>query len=180
MRVIAATNRDLLALVHAGTFREDLYYRINVVNIHLAPIRERKEDIEPLVRYFIRRYAKEFNKPVADIDPAALKMLVEYAWPGNVREIRNCMERAVLLAEGEFIRPDDISVAAGQKGEEVSDQGQRLSSLANTEKELILDALKKHDWVQKDAAKALGISKRVMHYKIQKYGITHHRWLKNR
>jgi len=180
VRVIAATNRDLLALVHAGKFREDLYYRINVVNIHLAPIRERKEDIEPLVRYFIRRYAKEFNKPVADIDPAALKMLVEYAWPGNVREIRNCMERAVLLAEGEFIRPDDISVAAGQKGEEVSDQGQRLSSLANTEKELILDALKKHDWVQKDAAKALGISKRVMHYKIQKYGITHHRWLKNR
>ena len=86
----------------------------------------------------------------------------------------------MLLAEGEFIRPDDISIAAGSKNDETTDQGQRLSSLANTEKELILDALKKHDWVQKDAAQALGISKRVMHYKVQKYGITHHRWLKNR
>lgn len=86
----------------------------------------------------------------------------------------------MLLAEGEFIRPDDISIASGQRSEEAAEQGERLSSLANTEKELILDALKKHDWVQKDAAKALGISKRVMHYKVQKYGITHHRWLKNR
>ncbi len=180
VRVIAATNRDLLSLVHEGKFREDMYYRINVVNIHLAPIRERKEDIEPLVRYFIRRYAKEFNKQVSDIDPAALRTLIDYPWPGNVREIRNCMERAVLLAEGDFIRPDDISIAAGPKSEEGADDGQRLSSLANTEKELILDALKRHEWVQKDAAKALGISKRVMHYKIQKYGITHHRWLKNR
>jgi transcriptional regulator with PAS, ATPase and Fis domain len=180
VRVIAATNQDLFTLMQAGRFREDLYYRINVVNINIPPIRDRRDDIEPLARYFMRRYSKEFNKPVTDIDTAALMLLVNYDWPGNGREIRNCIERAVLLAEGEIIRPDDISIAPQQKRGEQGEQNVYLSSLALTEKELILDALRRHDWVQKDAAKALGISKRVMHYKIQKYGITHHRWIKNR
>jgi DNA-binding NtrC family response regulator len=180
VRVIAATNQDLFTLMQAGRFREDLYYRINVVNINILPIRDRRDDIEPLARYFMRRYSKEFNKPVTDIDTAALMLLVNYDWPGNGREIRNCIERAVLLAEGEIIRPDDISIAPQQKRGEQGEQNVHLSSLALTEKELILDALRRHDWVQKDAAKVLGISKRVMHYKIQKYGITHHRWIKNR
>lgn len=187
VRVIAATNQDLHALVEQGRFREDLYYRINVVNIHIPPIRQRKEDIEPLVTYFIRKYCREFNKPQMDIDPQALAAVIEYDWPGNVREIRNCIERAVLLAEGENIRQQDISIlhpgpnqSAGAQDGGNGDQKRSMSTLALSERDMILEALKKNDWVQKDAASALGISKRVIHYKIRKYGITHPRWIKNR
>jgi DNA-binding NtrC family response regulator len=180
VRVIAATNRDLFTLVHEGKFREDLFYRINVVNIHIPPIRERKEDIIPLVRHFMYKYSQEFSKPIREIDEKAMELLLHYEWPGNVREIRNCMERAVLLSEGEYIRAGDITINPGLRTTEIQTGNLSMSSLAISEKEMVLDALKKYDWVQKDAAKALGISKRVMHYKIQKYGITHHRWLKNR
>ncbi|HOM28260.1 MAG TPA: sigma-54 dependent transcriptional regulator [Deltaproteobacteria bacterium] len=187
VRVIAATNQDLFSLVKQGRFREDLYYRINVVNIHIPPIRQRKEDIEPLANYFARKYCREFNKPRMEIAPDALRALIEYDWPGNVREIRNCIERAVLLAEGDLIRLQDISIlrpnnaVAISANETPSAQNQKnLSTLALTEREMILDALRKNDWVQKDAAAMLGISKRVIHYKIKKYGITHPRWIKNR
>ncbi|MCE5276146.1 MAG: sigma-54 dependent transcriptional regulator [Deltaproteobacteria bacterium] len=184
VRVIAATNQDLRTLVEQGRFREDLYYRINVVNILIPPIRQRKDDIEPLVSYFIRKYCMEFNKPDMGIDAPALSSLTDYDWPGNVREIRNCIERAVLLAEGDVIRRQDISIH--QPGnhlpaaQDSSDTAMSLSSLAVSEREMILDALKKNDWIQKEAATALGISKRVIHYKIRKYGITHPRWIKNR
>ncbi len=181
VRVIAATNQDLYQMVQEGKFREDLYYRINVVNIPIPPIRERKEDIEPLARYFIKKYSLEFNKPEMDIDRAALDLLRSYDWPGNVREIRNCIERAVLLSDGSVIRTIDISIQDGEPRMEKESGGNGgLSSLALNEKEIILDALKRNDWIQKDAAETLGISKRVIHYKIRKYGITHPRWLKNR
>ena len=183
VRVIAATNQDLHGLVQKGRFREDLYYRINVVNIDIPPIRQRKEDIEPLLLYFVRKYSKEFKKSPMDIEPEALDALVRHDWPGNVREIRNCIERAVLLSDGNVIRAHDISIGGNHKPEGAeSDRelGIHLSSLAVNEKESILDALRKNDWIQKDAADTLGISKRVIHYKIKKYGITHPRWLKNR
>jgi two-component system, NtrC family, response regulator AtoC len=181
VRVIAATNQDLHSLVAKGRFREDLYYRINVVNIDIPPIRQRKEDIQPLITYFVNKYAKEFKKPSMDIDQDALGSLIQYDWPGNVREIRNCIERAVLLSDGDVIRRPDISISSEQKSDDNGGgQGMHLSSLAVNEKESILDALKKNDWIQKDAADTLGISKRVIHYKIKKYGITHPRWLKNR
>ncbi|HON37386.1 MAG: sigma-54-dependent transcriptional regulator [Desulfomonilia bacterium] len=181
VRVIAATNQDLYKMVQDGKFREDLYYRINVVNIFIPPIRERKEDIEPLVRYFIKKYSLEFNKPEMDIDLAALDLLKSYDWPGNVREIRNCIERAVLLSDGSVIRTGDISIQSGEPRMAKESGGNGgLSSLALNEKEIILDALRKNDWIQKDAAETLGISKRVIHYKIRKYGITHPRWIKNR
>lgn len=181
VRVIAATNQDIRGLVLAGKFREDLYYRVNVVNIDIPPIRQRKEDIEPLIRYFMKKYSKEFKKPDIDIDEAALASLLTYDWPGNVREIRNCIERAILLADGNVIRQHDITTQ-GEIRMEKEPQGDiiRLSSLAVNEKESILDALRKNDWIQKDAADTLGISKRVIHYKIKKYGITHPRWIKNR
>ena len=187
VRVIAATNQDLYTLVERGRFREDLFYRINVVNIHIPPIRQRKEDIEPLVTYFIRKYSREFNKPQMGIDPQALQSIIDYDWPGNVREIRNCIERAVLLAEGELVRPQDISIlhqgpAQGEPTEGIDngDHKKSMSSLALSERDMILDALRKNDWIQKEAASMLGISKRVIHYKIRKYGITHPRWIKNR
>jgi len=184
VRVIAATNQNLFTLVQQGKFREDLYYRINVVNLLIPPIRERKEDIEPLVTYFINKYCREFSKQEMGIESSALSALIEYGWPGNVREIRNCIERAVLLAEGDYIRAQDISILNPSSPQlPVSDNGDHkdnLSSLAISEKEMILDALRKNDWIQKEAASALGISKRVIHYKIMKYGITHPRWIKNR
>ena len=181
VRVVAATNQDLYQMVQEGKFREDLYYRINVVNIPIPPIRERNEDVEPLVRYFMKKYSLEFNKPDMDIDQASLDLLRSYDWPGNVREIRNCIERAVLLSDGSVIRTIDISIQDGEPRMEKESGGNGgLSSLALNEKEIILDALKRNDWIQKDAAETLGISKRVIHYKIRKYGITHPRWLKNR
>jgi two-component system, NtrC family, response regulator AtoC len=184
VRVIAATNQELYSLVEQGRFREDLFYRINVVNIAIPPIRQRREDIEPLVQYFIRKYCREFNKPEMGMDRPALASMMEYDWPGNVREIRNCIERAVLLAEGESIRSQDISILHPETHKaadtDLGDAQTRLSSLAMSEREMILDALKKNDWIQKEAASALGISKRVIHYKIRKYGITHPRWIKNR
>ncbi len=175
VRVITATNQDIRTLIQQGRFREDLYYRINVVNIDIPSIQERKEDIEPLVRYFMSKYSKEFK-----IAPDALELLKNYAWPGNVREIRNCIERSVLLAEGNIIRHHDISIHNEVKIEMGGDDRIHLSSLAVNEKESILEALRKNDWIQKDAADTLGISKRVIHYKIKKYGITHPRWIKNR
>jgi DNA-binding NtrC family response regulator len=184
VRVIAATNQDLYALVQQGKFREDLYYRINVVNILIPPIRQRKEDIEPLVLYFIKKYCREFNKQEMGIDSTALSAMVDYDWPGNIREIRNCVERAVLLAEGDSIKPQDISILNPGTQQaaytEISVSRNSLSTLAISEKEMILDALRRNDWIQKEAASSLGISKRVIHYKIQKYGITHPRWIKNR
>jgi DNA-binding NtrC family response regulator len=184
VRVIAATNQDLFTLVQQGKFREDLYYRINVVNLVIPPIRERKEDIEPLVTYFIKKYCREFSKQEMGIESSALSALIEYDWPGNVREIRNCIERAVLLAEGDYIRSQDISILnPGSPQLPVSGNEackDNLSTLAISEKEMILDALRKNDWIQKEAALSLGISKRVIHYKIMKYGITHPRWIKNR
>ncbi len=180
VRVITATNKDLYTLVQEGRFREDLYYRINVVNIHIPPIRQRKEDIEPLTRYFIRKYTREFNKAEMDIDQEALQYMWDYDWPGNVREIRNCVERAVLLAEGNVVRRQDISITHHSTTEPVPRQENAMSSLAISEKEILLEALRKNDWIQKEAASSLGISKRVIHYKIKKYGITHPRWIKNR
>lgn len=180
VRVIAATNKDIGSLVRDGSFREDLYYRINVFNIHIPPIRVRKDDIEPLVHYFIKKYSLEFNKSVSNISPAALNIMMRYDWPGNVREIRNCIERAVLLAESETITPAELSIANVNQVDDNIEQESNLSSLELREKEMILDALEKSDWIQKDAAAILGISKRVIHYKIKKYGITHPRWIKNK
>ncbi len=182
VRVIAATNCDLKAMVREGTFREDLYYRINVVNIEVPAMRHRRDDIEELARYFASRYCAEFNKANMEIDAAAMEILRTYDWPGNVREIRNCMERAVLLADGSSIRARDISVSPPSEiaPQEQAYEQPQLSSLAQSEKDQILEALRNNDWIQKNAAEALGISKRVMHYKIEKYGITHPRWIKNR
>jgi len=180
VRVITATNKDLYTLVQEGRFREDLYYRINVVNIHIPPIKQRKEDIEPLTRYFIRKYTREFNKDEMDIDQEALQYMWDYDWPGNVREIRNCVERAVLLAEGTVVRRQDISITHHSTSDPAPQQDNAMSSLAISEKEILLEALRKNDWIQKEAASSLGISKRVIHYKIKKYGITHPRWIKNR
>jgi two-component system response regulator HydG len=177
VRLIAATNRDLPAMVAAGTFREDLYYRLNVVTIDMPPLRERKEDIQALAGFFIRRFAGELKKKVEGLEPEALKLLMRYNWPGNIRELENAIERAMLLADGHHIAVDDLRL-----GDQASSGAPRDTAsivkipptgipLEEIERLALVEALKMSNWVQKDAAELLAISPRVMNYKIKTLGI---------
>jgi len=184
VRVIAATNKDLEEAIEKGEFREDLFYRLNVVSIRIPPLRERPEDIEPIAMFFLRKYAGELKKRIEGFSPEALRLLREYAWPGNVRELNNTLERAMLMAEGERIEAGDLSLPDACEQEPDGCSLIRLPrqgvDFQKMEKEMILEALRMNDWVQKDAARFLGMSRRVIHYKIQKLGITNPKWRKNR
>jgi Nif-specific regulatory protein len=177
VRLIAATNRDLPSMVAAGTFREDLYYRLNVVTIDMPPLRERKEDIQALAGFFIRRFAGELKKKIEGLEPEALKLLMRYNWPGNIRELENAIERAMLLADGHHIATDDLRL-----GDQASSGATRETAsivkipptgipLEEIERLALVEALKMSNWVQKDAAELLAISPRVMNYKIKTLGI---------
>src|SRR6195256_206216 len=177
VRLIAATNRDLPGMVQAGQFREDLYYRLNVVSIEMPPLRERKDDIVPLAQTFIRQFAGELKKKIDGLDPDAQKLLMRYNWPGNIRELENTIERAILLAEGRAIASIDLRL-----GEVPTAGGQRDHApvvkipptgipLEDVERHALVEALKMSNWVQKDAAELLSISPRVMNYKIKTLGI---------
>ncbi|MBI4266365.1 MAG: sigma-54-dependent Fis family transcriptional regulator, partial [Acidobacteria bacterium] len=177
VRLIAATNRDLPAMVESGAFREDLYYRLNVVTIEMPPLRERKEDISALASFFIRRFSGELKKKIDGLEPDALKLLMRYHWPGNIRELENAIERAMLLADGSHIAIDDLRLgdtgAPGSPRETASilkipPTGIPLEDL---ERLALVEALKMSNWVQKDAAELLSISPRVMNYKIKVLGI---------
>jgi len=175
-RVLAATARDLEAEVRAGRFREDLFYRINVVAIVLPPLRERRQDIAPLARLFADRLAKRFARPLA-ISDAGLKWLEAQDWPGNVRELENAIERAAVLTNHEILSPADlqseplpspISHDLGDKGEE---SGTLREAVEDAERRAIADALKATDGNRREAAKRLGVSLRTLFYKIERYGI---------
>jgi DNA-binding NtrC family response regulator len=177
VRLIAATNRDLSAMVEAGAFREDLYYRLNVVTIEMPPLRERKEDIAALANFFIRRFAGELKKKISGLDPDALKLLMRYHWPGNIRELENAIERAMLLADGAQIASDDLrlgdtgSVTSPREGASIVRIPPTGIPLEDVERLALIEALKMSNWVQKDAAELLAISPRVMNYKIKTLGI---------
>ncbi len=186
VRVISATNKDLKEEIVAKRFRDDLYYRLNVVQLYIPPLRERQEDILPLAGYFLRRFAGELSRKVTGFSEEAERVLIRYGWPGNIRELRNAVERAILLSESQRVRPEDLSLGGhdprddgGIRGVGIgeADDGLRLLDM---EKKLVLEALDRHNWVQKEAAQYLGISRRVMHYKIQKFGIRNPNWVKNR
>jgi two-component system response regulator HydG len=176
VRLLAATNRDLVAMVEAGTFREDLYYRLNVVSIDMPPLRERKEDIEALATFFIRRFSGELKKKMNSLAPDALKALSRYQWPGNIRELENAIERAILLADGDRITVEDLRL--GDTGATGPREGAPIVRIPPTgiplediERLTLVEALKMSNWVQKDAAELLAISPRVMNYKIKTLGI---------
>ncbi len=184
VRIISATNKDLMELMREGMFREDLYYRLNVVTIRLPPLRERNGDIGLLIEFFMKKAAAQMNKKIRGIEHGAMKMLAEYHWPGNIRELENAMERAVLLAEGDTITTEELNLFfAGEEPEQES-EGIRLPAkgvkLAEAEKDLIEQALERSQWVQKKAARLLGVSSRVLNYKIKRFGITHSNWKQNR
>jgi Nif-specific regulatory protein len=177
VRLIAATNRDLPAMVAAGSFREDLYYRLNVVSIQTPPLRERKEDILALAMSFLRRYGNELKKRLDGIEPDAQKLLMRYNWPGNIRELENAIERAALLAEQAVITADDLRLgdSAPSAGSSKESTVVRIPptgiALEDVERQALTEALKMANWVQKDAADLLSISPRVMNYKIKTLGI---------
>lgn len=165
VRLVTATNRDLRIEVKEGRFRQDLFFRLNVVNLHVPVLRERREDILPLARFFLNRYAVDFKKKVAGFSPAAIEKMRLYSWPGNVRELQNAVERAVLLCDGEIIDNYHLTMEGRLEGDDAPD-GDTLT-LEQLEKGAILRALQAARGVQKEAAKLLGISPRVLNYKIQ-------------
>jgi two-component system, NtrC family, response regulator AtoC len=177
VRLIAATNRDLPTMVAKAQFREDLYYRLNVVTVEIPPLRERKEDILPLAMWFIRRFGTELKKKLDGADTEAQKMLMRYNWPGNIRELENAIERAALLAEGSMIRADDLRLgdfsasSAAKESATVVKIPPTGIALEEIERQSLLEALKMSNWVQKDAAELLAISPRVMNYKIKTLNI---------
>jgi len=177
VRLIAATNRDLSNMVQAGQFREDLYYRLNVVSIEMPPLRERKDDIVPLAHSFIRKFSGELKKKIEGLDPDAQKLLMRYNWPGNIRELENTIERAMLLAEGHSIASDDLRLGEAPTPGSAREHAAIVRipptgiALDDVERFALIEALKMSNWVQKDAAELLSISPRVMNYKIKTLGI---------
>lgn len=163
-RVICATNKDLKSMVENGTFREDLFYRLNVVNIHIPPLRERKEDIPLLVDYFIKKYCTSMNKPPAAIDPTALKRLQEFYFPGNIRELENMIERAIVVGDGKRISLKDLPL-------EKTIVNNSAESLDDFEKAFILQILNKYSWNISRTAKALKVDRVTLYHKIKKYGL---------
>jgi transcriptional regulator with PAS, ATPase and Fis domain len=164
-RIVAASNRNLEEEVQAGRFREDLFYRLNVVELNLPPLRERREDILPLANHFIA----EFTRGRARFSPAVTECLERYEWPGNVRELRNAMERATLLSRGELILlehlPARVGAAAASGIEERPTDTERLEEI---ERQAIMLTLRKHEFNRTETAKALGISRRALLYKLQR------------
>ncbi|MFP4204924.1 MAG: sigma-54-dependent transcriptional regulator [Spirochaetaceae bacterium] len=168
-RIISATNKDLKAEIERGTFREDLYYRLNVVNIDIPPLRERKEDIPLLVSAFIKEFAQENNKPVEGIDHKANALLYNYSWPGNVRELRNCIESALVMCKGTIITPDDLPPSITESSGSNDIRIPVGSTLAEAEREIIRSTLNAHNGNKSRTAEVLGIGRKTLHRKIADY-----------
>jgi DNA-binding NtrC family response regulator len=179
-RIIAATNRDIEALVREGKFREDLYYRVNVLRIHMPPLRERTECIEPLAYLMLDRLSRAVKKRIDTLSPEVLVMLKTYPWRGNIRELSNAIERAIFLTDSAEIGATHISIPqiSEQPASPAPSKHLRLSD--EEERQVIFRALENNLWIQKDAARELGLSPRALNYRIQKLGITHDRWRKNK
>lgn len=170
VRVIAATNRDLENAVKEGSFREDLYWRLNVVRVHLPPLRERKEDIPLLIQHFVQKFAKENNRPIPMVEPEVMDMLINYEWPGNVRELMHVIERAVILSTSGVISLKHLPKRIlGSKEKEISPSN--TLNLLEMEKSLILKALEETGWNQTKAAQLLGISRKQLRTKMKHHGL---------
>ncbi len=184
VRVISATNKNLEEAVTKGGFREDLYFRLNVISIALPPLRERRGDVPLLVHHFLPRYAKESGKEVTGVSPEALELLEAYSWPGNVRELQNVLERAVVLSTGSTLRPKDLPeqirrrgqglpvTAAAPKGLPLKKAKEELAK--SFEKEYLVELLEKHQGNISQAAKTAGVDRKTIHRLLKKHGITPH------
>jgi DNA-binding NtrC family response regulator len=173
VRVLAATHRDLERALREGTFREDLYYRLNVVTIQIPPLRERREDIPPLLDHFLKKFAEKNRRDVTGLTAAARDALMKYDYPGNVRELENIVERAVLLCRGRVIDLPDLpaTLRPGERAGAEAEPRNLPEVLAGIERQAIRAALERCHAVQTQAAAELGISERVLRYKMKKYGL---------
>jgi DNA-binding NtrC family response regulator len=166
-RILAATNADLRAEVAEGRFREDLLFRLNTIEIRLPPLRDRREDIGPLAGLFLERYARRYGKALRGFEPAAMRALTDYAWPGNIRELDHAIERAVLLSRGENIAPSDLALQPVAGGTARFDE----LSLEEVERVLIQKALTRHGGNVTLAANALGLSRSALYRRLQRHGL---------
>jgi DNA-binding NtrC family response regulator len=170
VRIVAATNKDLKAEIEKGNFREDLYYRLNVVNIHVPPLRERKDDLPLLITAFLREFAEENGKTVEGIAPKARSILYAYDWPGNVRELRNCMESALVMAKGSTITEDDLPPTLRQGSDEGWIRIPLGTTLEESEKIIIRDTLFSLKGNKSRASETLGIGRKTLHRKLAEWG----------
>ena len=178
VRIIAATNKDLKEEVDEGRFREDLYYRLNVVHIQAPPLRDRRDDIPFLVAHFVDKFSEKLGRSIRNVDPEVMSSFYQYSWPGNVRELENVIERALVLSRGESITSEDVppEIRESPEIEEgidtlISWERGLPDTLEAIEERMIRQALKKADNVQAQAAKILGISRSNLQYKMKKYGL---------
>ncbi|MCF7915071.1 MAG: sigma-54 dependent transcriptional regulator [Spirochaetaceae bacterium] len=169
VRVVSATNRDLKSEIEEGRFREDLFYRLNVVNIHVPPLRDRKEDIPLLISAFLQEFSEENQKNIEGIDPRARLALYNYHWPGNIRELRNCIESAVVMSKGNIISYDDLppTVTSGSETDYIKIEVG--SSMEDAEREMIRATLHRENGNKSRTADVLGIGRKTLHRKIQEY-----------
>ena len=173
IRLICATNMDLEQLVREGRFREDLYYRINTVHINLPPLRERKEDIVPLAQMFLERFAEKYHRTLTGIAPDAAAMLTEGRWSGNIRELQNCIEKAVILSEGNVLTSKDLDARSesGMTGGVIPGLTGNLLHNAQEEERLVREAMDRTNGNISAAAKMLGVSRPTLYAKLKKYGL---------
>src|SRR5947208_2642538 len=175
VRVVAATNRDLRAMVADGRFRDDLYYRINVLSIDVPPLRERREDIPVLIDYFLKKHTRNTYRLVKGLTPETKRMMHDYGWPGNVRQPESAIERAILLCEGDMITPEDLPTEVQQETKGTGPGAFKLPpegiSFEEVEKNLILQAMDQTDYNITKAAKLLGLTFRTLQYRLEKFGI---------
>ena len=175
VRVIAATNRDLRAMVADGRFRDDLYYRINVLSIDVPPLRERREDIPVLIDYFLKKHTRNTSKLVRGLTPETRRLMEDYSWPGNVRQLESAIERAILLSEGDQITIEDLPLEIRQDSRPAAEGAFKLPpegiSFEDVERDLITQAMEQTDYNITKAAKLLGLTFRTLQYRLEKFGI---------
>jgi DNA-binding NtrC family response regulator len=175
VRVIAATNRDLRAMVADGRFRDDLYYRINVLSIDVPPLRERREDIPVLIDYFLKKHTRDTSKLVRGLTSETRKLMEDYSWPGNVRQLESAIERAILLCEGDQITVEDLPLEVRQESRPATEGAFKLPpegiSFEDVERDLITQAMEQTDYNITKAAKLLGLTFRTLQYRLEKFGI---------
>ncbi len=175
VRVIAATNRDLESMVKDNRFREDLYYRLNIIPITIPPLRNRRADIPPLIDYFVAKHSLGSNQPVRGLSASARNLIMNYSWPGNVRQLESAIERAILLCEGDEIVVEDLPLEIRQEGSPANSFNFKLPpegiSFEDLERSLITQAMEQTNWNITRASKLLGLSFRTLQYRLEKFGL---------
>jgi transcriptional regulator with PAS, ATPase and Fis domain len=171
VRLISATNMPLYDMVKSKTFRQDLVYRLNTIEVHLPPLRDRLDDIVPLAEHYLQLYRKKYNRNVSSLSPALVKRMQKYNWPGNVRELQHAIERAVIMAQSPVLQPEDFFFGPGREPVEEDSLTNGSMHIDEVEKMLIRKALKKYNGNITEAAEELGLTRSSLYRRLEKYGL---------